>query len=488
MTPSWTFPEATSLPTSTPEAAVTILGFICSAMPMRSSRPAKYTPLWPSFAQVMDFAERSMRLSASGVRMSGRRAPFLIPMPTPERAMAARAPASTLPCFARSSIPAAGSMARSKASPASIWRFRAAARPKPMTSLCPVSRSKAGASSCSASLTPFEARTLISAARTEAIVTRAANPATAATSVLIFMRSPCRLGYSSLSAGNSGGKLQGDRGKLAAGYRAERAFEVARGVAGGEDTDDRPGLPVLQRHGHVQDRLASPDADQAASRAADVAELRDGEARLQALAGRSLRADRGELPGGRDVGDELLLQIGAGVYVAVLRANALGLRIDYHLERTVSGQIPFDRAHLQDGGCGGTTRDEERKGQYGRNQPTILHSSSPKLFRTFAVQISIRSRPTMTWPPKCLRTPSIHMSSVMELSSGGTKCVRTSVFTPAAAASLPRSSVTMWLASRCSRSVAALGTFFRRVSRPARCMTSDTSTSAPLASAISSGE
>src|SRR5882672_5068966 len=42
-------------------------------------------PLWPSFAQVMDFAERSVRLSASGVRMSGRRAPFLIPMPTPER-------------------------------------------------------------------------------------------------------------------------------------------------------------------------------------------------------------------------------------------------------------------------------------------------------------------------------------------------------------------------------------------------------------------
>src|SRR5467141_52246 len=56
-----------------------------------------------------------------------------------------------------------------------------------------------------------------------------------------------------------------------------------------------------------------------------------------------------------------------------------------------------------------------------------------------------------------MRTPSTHMSSVIELSSGGTKCERTSVFTPAAAASLPRSSVTMWLASRCSRSVAALG-------------------------------
>src|SRR6267143_3533384 len=143
-------------------------------------------PLWPSFAQVMDFAERSVRLNASGVRMSGRGAPFLIPMPTPERAMAARAPASTLLCFARSSIAAAGSMARSKVSPASIWRFRAAARPKAMTSLCPVSRSKADASSCSASLTPFEARTLISAAEMEVVASMAA----IAASALEFILSP----------------------------------------------------------------------------------------------------------------------------------------------------------------------------------------------------------------------------------------------------------------------------------------------------------
>src|SRR6266849_3365848 len=147
-------------------------------------------PLWPSFAQVIDFAERSVRLSASGVPMSGRGAPFLIPMPTPERAMAARAPASSLPCFARSSITAAGSMARSKASPASIWRFRAVASPKAITSLCPVSRSKAGASSCSASLTPLEAMTLISAARIEAAVMRTAIPKTAVTSVLTFILSP----------------------------------------------------------------------------------------------------------------------------------------------------------------------------------------------------------------------------------------------------------------------------------------------------------
>src|SRR6267378_4937717 len=143
-------------------------------------------PPWPSFAQVMDSAERSVRLSAPGVRMSGRRAPFLMPIPTPERAIAARPRASTLPCFARSLSPAAGSMARLKASPASIWRFKAAARPKEMTSLFPVARSKAGASSFSASLTPFEARTLISAAETEVVASMAA----IAASVLAFMRSP----------------------------------------------------------------------------------------------------------------------------------------------------------------------------------------------------------------------------------------------------------------------------------------------------------
>src|SRR5258708_1315128 len=190
MTPNWTSPPATSFPTTAPEGASTTLGFISSAIPMRSSRPAKYTPLAPSFAQEIDFAERSVRLSASGVPMSGRGAPFLMPMPTPERAIEAREAASTLPCFARSSIPALVRMARSKASPPSIWRFKAAARPKVMTSLFPVARSKAGASSSSASLTPFEASTLISVARIEAVVMRAAMPMTAMKSVLTFMGSP----------------------------------------------------------------------------------------------------------------------------------------------------------------------------------------------------------------------------------------------------------------------------------------------------------
>src|SRR6267154_2093697 len=135
--------------------------------------------------QFVDEDDAELRLYAPGVRMSGRGAPFLVPMPTPERAMAGRDAASILPCFARSSIPAAGRTARSKASPASIWRFKAVARPKEMTSLWPVSRSKAGASSCSASLTPLEAMTLISAARIEAMVDNTASPTSAVSSVFI---------------------------------------------------------------------------------------------------------------------------------------------------------------------------------------------------------------------------------------------------------------------------------------------------------------
>src|SRR5258705_65528 len=143
-------------------------------------------PLWPSFAQVIDFAESSVRLSASAEAMSGRGAPFLTPMPTPERAMEARESASTLPCLARSSIPELVRIATSNASPASIWRLSAAARPNEITSLFPVSRSKAGASSSSAALTPFDARTLISAALTEA----AASKAAIAASDFAFMSSP----------------------------------------------------------------------------------------------------------------------------------------------------------------------------------------------------------------------------------------------------------------------------------------------------------
>src|SRR6266705_2437249 len=104
-----------------------------------------------------------------------------------------------------------------------------------MTSLCPVSRSNAGASSCSASLTSFEARTLISAARIEAVVMRAAIPATAVTSVLISMGSPCMLGYSSLSVGNSGRKLQGDRGRRIPRHRIDHRDLLDREV--GDDLD-----------------------------------------------------------------------------------------------------------------------------------------------------------------------------------------------------------------------------------------------------------
>src|SRR5579864_7992629 len=121
-------------------------------------------PLWPSFGQATDFAASSVFFSASGVEMSGRGAPCLMPTPTPERAMEAREAPSTLPCFARSSMPALVRMARSKASPDSMSRLSTPARPHFTVILCPVWRSKAGASSSSAAFTPLEAMTLISAA------------------------------------------------------------------------------------------------------------------------------------------------------------------------------------------------------------------------------------------------------------------------------------------------------------------------------------
>src|SRR5207248_57160 len=142
----------------------------------------------------MESAARSVRLSARGVRMSGRRPPFMMPMPTLERAIGARAPASILPCLTRSSIAAAGSMARSKASPAPLLkrggdkcRYQVPLHLSTASSswncglfsissrLCSsmLRRDFAdrnhprGGANFSASLTPLEARTLISAAEME---------------------------------------------------------------------------------------------------------------------------------------------------------------------------------------------------------------------------------------------------------------------------------------------------------------------------------
>src|SRR5262249_38778322 len=107
---------------------------------------------------------------------------------------------------------------------------------------------------------------------------------------------------------------------------------------------------------------------------------------------------------------------------------------------------------------------------------------------TLPRQTVMRSRPSTISPEKFLRTSSGHMASVIVGSSPGTKWLITSFLTCASAATWPSCSVVVWLASRCSRSVLALGTRDSRRSSPCRCSTSCTSTSAFFANAMSSGE
>ena len=70
----------------------------------------------------------------------------------------------------------------------------------------------------------------------------------------------------------------------------------------------------------------------------------------------------------------------------------------------------------------------------------------------------MRSRSTTISPEKFFRTPSVHLASVMEGSSPGTKWLNTSVPTSACAATLPNCSVVVWLSMRCLRRVVASGT------------------------------
>ena len=86
--------------------------------------------------------------------------------------------------------------------------------------------------------------------------------------------------------------------------------------------------------------------------------------------------------------------------------------------------------------------------------PFIVRLSS----KIFQVSTSMRSFPTIIFPPKFCLGPSAHISSVTEGSSAGTKCVRTRVFTPASFATFPTSIWVVWEATICSRSLSALGT------------------------------
>src|SRR5258708_6829972 len=150
---------------------------------------------------------------------------------------------------------------------------------------------------------------------------------------------------SDLLASEPGGKFFRDRRNLGAGDGTEHALGVARAMCSIHHPQPLRGLSVLQRHGYVENRPAGHYSQRAASRAADVVEFIDREARLQALAGLGARPDRRILSGSRHASNERPLQLGSGNVITVLLANLLG-SVDDHQERTVSGQVSFDRTHL----------------------------------------------------------------------------------------------------------------------------------------------
>src|SRR6267154_308796 len=134
---------------------------------------------------------------------------------------------------------------------------------------------------------------------------------------------------SALPAKKSGGKFFGYRRNLAARYRTGHALAETSGVASRNDPDNCGSLIVRQRHSHVKNRLATSHPEQAATRAADVVEFRDGEARRQALTRLSLRTDRRKLSRSHDAGNELLQQLGGCNVIAPLLANRLRPVDDY---------------------------------------------------------------------------------------------------------------------------------------------------------------
>src|SRR5262249_5824760 len=150
-------------------------------------------PLLPCSTKAIDLASSSVFLNASVLEMSGFGAPFFTAMPTPERASAALVLASTLPCLARSSMPAAVPMATSNAAPFSIATLSSAAVPSVSATLCSVAFSNCGTSSSSTVLMAFELSTLISAACDPlASPTATATPSQAAARLHMIMTSSLR--------------------------------------------------------------------------------------------------------------------------------------------------------------------------------------------------------------------------------------------------------------------------------------------------------
>src|SRR5262249_20506178 len=150
-------------------------------------------PLLPCSTNAIDLASSSAFLKPSVVEMSGFGAPFAPATPPPERARAALVLASTLPCLARSSMPAAVPIATSNDAPFSIATLSSAAVPSVSATLFSVAFSNCGTSSSSTVLMAFELSTLTSAAcAPPASPIANAAPSQAAASLRILMTSSLR--------------------------------------------------------------------------------------------------------------------------------------------------------------------------------------------------------------------------------------------------------------------------------------------------------
>src|ERR1043166_8756228 len=121
-------------------------------------------PLIPLLECATDFAASSVRLSASGVPISGFAAPLRTAMPMPDDAMSTRLPAAALPCLTRSSIASAVRMTRSHFVPPSTSFMRAAAGPH-TTSIFPCVRSNSGRRSSINVFTPLVQRSFTGSLR-----------------------------------------------------------------------------------------------------------------------------------------------------------------------------------------------------------------------------------------------------------------------------------------------------------------------------------
>ena len=117
---------------------------------------------FPDWCSAIVCAASSAALNACSVEMSGLRAPDFTTAPMPERATSTLLPATTWPCFARSSRLPLAVITTSIASPAAI---RPATMPVVLNdsaSVCPLACSNSGLMASSAALVAPVDRTLIS--------------------------------------------------------------------------------------------------------------------------------------------------------------------------------------------------------------------------------------------------------------------------------------------------------------------------------------